>query len=96
MLDRTSAWRKATALKFANDPRNLKAAHRLDSLAVEAVNLTDGQWAELQPHFSWSSEKWRNALSHTARQVGFHFRAGDLAFFIKAFLQNLSPSSVAA
>src|SRR5882757_7849616 len=87
MLERTSNWRKATAPKFPNDPRNLKAAHTLDSLAVEAVNLTDAQWAELQMHFS-SSEKWRNALSHTARGVGFHFRSSDIKCFVKALLEQ--------
>ena len=96
MLNRTAAWRKATAPKFPDDPRNMKAAHTLDKLALEAANLTDEQWTELKPHFSWASEKWRNGLSHTARQTGFMFRAGDLAYFIKALLQNLSPSSLAA
>jgi hypothetical protein len=93
ILERTSAWRKAISVNFPDDTRNMKAAHTLDSLAVEATNLTDEQWAELQPHFSWSSERWRNALSHSARGVGFHYRSKDLKFFAKALIEQLSLSS---
>src|SRR5258705_9238111 len=96
MLQRTSNWRKSITARFPTDPRNKKAADTLDSLAVEAASLTDAQWESLRHHFSWCSERWRNALSHTARGVGFHFRSSDLTFFVKALVEQLSLSSAAA
>jgi hypothetical protein len=96
MLERTGAWRKAITAKFPNDPRNKKAADTLDKLADEVVGMTDEQWESLSTYYSWTSENWRNALSHTARGVGFHYRAGDLKFFVSALIQQLSLSSSVA
>ena len=64
VLERSSSWRKTISINF-DDPRNLKAAEILELLAIEAANLTDEQWAALQPHFAcgWSSQVWREALS---------------------------------
>lgn len=96
-LERTAAWRKSTSIRFPDDPRNTRAVERLNQLAADAFNLTDEQWSDLQPWYGWASEEWRNGLNQTARQVGFFHRAGDLAFFVKALLQNLSlTSSIAA
>lgn len=95
-LEHTSTWRKAIIHRWPDDPRNLRAAKTLDRLVKDAESLTDDHWLKLQPHYSWVSETWRNGLNQTARQVGFHHRAGDFEFFIKALLQNLSMSGVAA
>jgi hypothetical protein len=92
MLERTSNWRKSITARFPNDPRNKKASDTLDKLAVEGADLTDAQWAELQPHFSWSSDRWRNALSNIARGVGFHYRSSDKKFFVMALVEQLSLS----
>ena len=84
VLERTAAWRKAIAVNFPDDPRNMRAAETLEKLAVDASILCDEQWSDLQPHFSgWASEKWRTGPSQTARQVGFHHRAKDFHFFAK-------------
>lgn len=97
VLESASAWRTSLTVRWPADPRNARAAARLDQLAADAPNLTDEQWLELQPFYGWVSETWRGSLNQTARQVGFHHRAGDLASFVKALLQNLSlQSSVAA
>lgn len=93
----TSAWRKSLTVRWPDDPRNAQAVTLLDQLAANAVNLTDEQWAALQPHFNWASESWRDGLNQTGRQVGFHNRNGELDYFIRALVQNLSLSqSVAA
>jgi hypothetical protein len=97
VLERTAAWRKAIAVNFPEDPRNMVAAATLEKLAVDVANLTDEQWSALKPHFSgWNSEKWRNTLSQVARSVGFFHRAKDFNFFAKVLVQQLSLSGVAA
>jgi hypothetical protein len=90
VLERTSAWRKAISVNFPDDPRNMRAAKTLDQLATDVTNLTDQQWLELKPHFSWASEAWRNGLSQAARQVGFHHRATD---FGKTSTASSKPKS---
>jgi hypothetical protein len=95
-LELTSAWRKAIAVNFKNDPRNMRAAETLDKLAIEANNLSDDQWSDLQPHFGgWASEKWRSSLSQAARSVGFHHRAKDFSIFTKVLVEQLSQSNPA-
>ncbi|WFT94385.1 hypothetical protein QA633_40055 [Bradyrhizobium barranii] len=96
-LERTSAWRKSLTVRWPDDPRNARASTRLDQLAADVANLTDDQWTALQPYFNWASENWRDSLSQAARQVGFHNRSGDLDYFIRSLVQNLSVSkSIAA
>lgn len=93
----TSAWRNSLTVRWPDDPRNARAAAWLDQLAADVVNMTDAQWEDLKPYYSWASEIWRNGLNQSTKQVGFYHRSGDLAFFIEALVQNLPPlSSVAA
>jgi len=95
-LERTSAWRKAIAVNFPDDTRNIRAAETLDKLAIEANDLSDDQWAALNPHFGgWASEKWRSGLSQAARLVGFRHRAKDLSIFTKVLVEQLSQSNPA-
>lgn len=96
-LERAAAWRRSLTVRWPGDPRNVRASTWLDQLAADVVNLTDEQFATLQPHYNWASTIWRDTLNQTARQVGFHHRSDDLDYFIKALAQNLSVSkSVAA
>ena len=96
-LVRTSGWRKATARRFPDDPRNMPAVVLLDKLATDAANMTDSHWESLKSYFSWSSETWRDALNTTARQVGFHHRGKDFDSFVTLLIHNLSNAqSVAA
>jgi hypothetical protein len=92
-LERTSAWRKALTIRYPDDRRNGRAAKALDNLSREATKLTDEQWSELQTHYGWASEPWRNGLNQAVRQIGFHHRCGDLAVFVKVLLESLAISS---
>ncbi|MCK1459601.1 hypothetical protein IVB34_14690 [Bradyrhizobium sp. 2] len=96
-LERTSAWRKSLTARWPDDPRNARASTWLDQLAADVVDMSDAQWEDLKPYYSWASESWRNGLNQSTKQIGFYHRSGDLAFFIEALVRNLSPlSSVAA
>lgn len=90
---RTSAWRKTLTVRFPDDPRNARAARALDNISREATKLTDEQWSEIKQYYGWASETWQNGLNQATRQIGFHHRAGDLAFFVKARLENLAISA---
>jgi hypothetical protein len=94
-LDRTSSWRKSPTARFPDDPRNARAEAKLNKLAADVANSTDAQFEELQKYFGygWESLTWRDGLNQTARQVSFAFRAGDLDFFVRVLVQNLSLSS---
>jgi hypothetical protein len=96
VLGKTSGWRKTTAARFPNDPRNLPASIILDRLAADASGMTDSQWEALKPHFGWSSETWRDALNTTARQVGFHHRGKEFDSFVTLLIHNLSVVSAVA
>jgi hypothetical protein len=93
VLEHKSAWRKAITAKFPDDPRNERAADRLDQLAVEAAGMTDDQFAALKPYFGWASVAFRDSLSQVARQIGFHHRGKDFASFVAALVRELSLSS---
>jgi len=45
VLERIAAWRKAIAVNFPDDNRNIVAAATLEKLAVDVANLTDEQWS---------------------------------------------------
>jgi hypothetical protein len=89
MLERTSEWRRAISPNF-NDPRIARAADTLDKLAVDASAMTDEQFFLLEDYFAWNSLQWRNALSQTARQIGFHNRSKDFGAFVRALAHELS------
>jgi hypothetical protein len=90
---RAAAWRKSLTVRFPDDPRNGRAARALDNISTEAAKLTDEQWLELKPYYGWAKETWQNGLNQATRQIGFHHRAGDLAAFVKALLDNLAISA---
>ena len=73
-LTRTSDWRQRMATKYPGDPRNLRAAECLSKLAAEAAALTEEDWLQLKPHAGWASETFRDAITQTARAVGFQKR----------------------
>jgi hypothetical protein len=92
-LTRTANWRRALQTKF-NDPRNERAAVRLDKLASETNGLTDHAWSELQPFYNWSSPTWSEAVSAAARKVGFH-NVNTLPAFVSTLVGILSQPTVA-
>jgi hypothetical protein len=96
VLEKTSAWRRATATKFPDDPRNLKSAELLDQLATDAASLSDDHWTDLQIHFGWASQTWRDGLVQAARLVGFAHRQKSFDSFVRLVVRQLPPSRVAA
>jgi hypothetical protein len=96
ILESTSAWRKATAVKYPDDPRNLRASEMLEQLATDAANLTDEQFTDLQPHFGWSSQTWRDGVVQAARLVGFAQRNATFNSFIRTVARHLPSLRIAA
>ncbi len=94
-ISRTGDWRRTLANRFPTDLRNLRAADCLATLTTEASQLSDKDWSKLQPHFGWANERWREAISQTARLVGFKFKIKDLPSFVKHLLDVLSQSVAA-
>jgi hypothetical protein len=70
-LKRTATWRRSLQSKYPNDPRNGRAAERLNQLAIEANDLTDEVFNQLQPFYNWASENWSEAVSQASRHVEF-------------------------
>lgn len=73
----------------------MRAADTLERLASQAVTMTDEQWDAFSPHYSWSSQQWRDSVNHVARGVAFHYRSADFKFFAKALAEQLSFSESA-
>ncbi len=95
-LTRTSRWRDTLQKKYPNDPRNGRAAETLSRLADEAVNLTDEQWAQLAPFYSWVSETWCEAVSQAARHVEFQRNVRTFAAFVHNLINILSEERAVA
>jgi hypothetical protein len=70
-ITRSANWRRALQTKFPNDPRNGRAAERLNQLATETTDLSDEAWSELKSHYNWASGKWSDSVSQASRQVEF-------------------------
>ena len=85
-LHRTALWRKKMATLYASDSRNGRAAECLAELATRSNELSDEAWLQLKPHCGWASESWREAISKTARMVGFQKKIQDLPTFVEALI----------
>jgi hypothetical protein len=95
-LNRTANWRQKMAAKYPSDPRNARAADCLSKLAACANELTDEAWSQLQPHSGWASERWRESISQTARDVGFRKKIKNLPSFVSSLVDVLSQEEIAA
>jgi hypothetical protein len=89
-LNHTGNWRKKIAVRHSSDPRNARAGECLLKLATEAAELSDADWLRLQPYFGWANERFREAISVVARQVGFQYKIKDLSSFVNSLLDVLS------
>jgi hypothetical protein len=94
-MNHTKRWRDKMKVKYSFDSRNQRASEILAKLTTEAVQLTDGEWQQLRRHFDLSP-KWRDAVSQTARLVGFTFRIKDIHSFVDYLLDVLSQSQAVA
>jgi hypothetical protein len=90
-LNRTAQWREKMAVRYPSDPRNARAAECLLKLASEANELSDADWSRLAPHASWANEHWREAISQTARAVGFQHKVKDR---LRAAVTKLEPLEI--
>jgi hypothetical protein len=77
--------------RYPSDPRNARAAECLLKLASEANELSDADWSRLAPHASWANEHWREAISQTARAVGFQHKVKDR---LRAAVTKLEPLEI--
>jgi hypothetical protein len=53
-------------------------------------NLSDEQWAELQPFYSWASQTWCEAVSQAARHVEFQRNIRTFPAFVQSLINILS------
>lgn len=96
-LNRTRDWRRKLVTKFPGDPRNVRAVDCLTKLAADAAALTDDDWLKLKPHAGWASEHFREAISESARAVGFQKKIINLHSYVQHLMDVLSKSkSIAA
>jgi hypothetical protein len=94
-LRRTAAWRREMQNKYINDPRNGRAAETLYQLTIEANDLSDDSWKQLESHYNWASSKWSDAVSQASREVEFR-GVNTLPAFVDRLVSILSQSRVAA
>jgi hypothetical protein len=85
-ISRTALWREKIGARYPSDPRNGRAADCLAELATGPAELSDEAWLHLQPHFDWSSEPWREAISQTARLAEFKAKITSLPAFVTALI----------
>jgi hypothetical protein len=88
-IHRTKLWREKMLAKYPSDPRNGRAAECLGKLAAEAKDLSDKDFLSLKPYCGWASEPFREAISQTARQVGFQYKIKDLPTFVTTLIGEL-------
>jgi hypothetical protein len=92
-LKRTASWRRSLQTRY-NDPRNERAAIRLDQLSHEVNELSDESWVELQKFYAWDSWKWSEAVSQASRQVEFR-NVNTLPALVNTLVGILSQSNAA-
>jgi hypothetical protein len=87
-LGQTAAWRRNLARKFPDDPRNGRAAARLDSLSQSnGSDIQADTWAALEPYFE--TQKLHDAVSEAGRDVGFRSRPAGLDHFLSTVAVRL-------
>ena len=93
-ITRGANWRDKVFERY-HDERNVWAANALRKLADDTPSLRVDAWKALQPHFEWESERFREAVSQTARNVGFKHKSKSFPFFIKNLVAALSQPTAA-
>jgi hypothetical protein len=90
-LRRTANWRALkVASRFPNDARNNAATATLNRIVEQLEALTDSEWTALQPHFSWQSKKWIDALNEVSRRIGFSGNIVDRDGFVDSVIGLLN------
>ena len=86
---RTANWREKIFQQY-RDERNLWSSKALHKLAGDALSMTDHAWAKLEPYYAEGSEPFRNAVSDTARHVGFEHKSKSFPFFVNNLVATLT------
>src|SRR5438270_3327304 len=87
----TSGWRLGLNLKYP-DTRNTRASKLLDAISADLKNMSDSQWADLEPYFNTSI--WCSAVSLVCRRVGFD-HVNDIDSFVAQLVSTLQAQAVA-
>ncbi|WFU84374.1 hypothetical protein QA645_17020 [Bradyrhizobium sp. CIAT3101] len=82
----SATWREDRASKYSEDARNGEAANQLRELSAQ-IALSDADVQLLEPYYGGGI--WRDAVTLTNRQVGFHRRLYDCSDYIAFLLENL-------
>jgi hypothetical protein len=56
--------------------------------------MTDEEWSQLQPFYSWGSETWNEAVSETSRCVVFKRNIRSFPDFVNSLVGILSEQHV--
>jgi hypothetical protein len=94
-MTRSASWRRLLQTRYPDDPRNGRAADKLEQLAIETKNLSDEAFSELAPFYHWSSVQWSEAVSAASRQVGFRSNVSTLPAFTETLVGILSEQNTA-
>jgi hypothetical protein len=93
-IKRSAAWRRNLQAKYP-DPKNGRAADKLDRLASDLKEMNNEDWLALKPFYKWSSGKWSEAVSETSRCVGYR-GVETVSEFVSHLAGILSQNEIAA
>ena len=91
-LTKTQIWRESLAVRYPHDRRNRLAAESLAELATDFANLPYSDWVELKQYYKWDCQVWQEAVSITARRIGFQY-GRTLPIFVMNLVGALSIHS---
>src|SRR3954452_24216017 len=88
----TAAWRRTMAEKYKDDPRNTRAADRLEELSTaSAESVSRDTWATLAvPH---KQTKVQNEITEAARAVGFRSFPDTLQDFLQEIAAKMAATT---
>jgi hypothetical protein len=93
-IKRSADWRRNLQTKYPDDPRNGRAADKLDRLANDLKEMGNEDWLKLKPFYNWASGKWSEAVSQTSRCVGYR-GVETVSEFVSHLAGILSESAAA-
>ena len=88
----TSEWRAHTQTVYKNDPRNERAAAKLQELAEYVSGANDSEIREFEPYFVQNGPTWRKAVSSANRAVSFRNEVATFSEYAEILLARLVHS----
>jgi hypothetical protein len=89
----TGQWRQVQAVRFPDDPRNMRAAKALRHLAADASGIPADRWQQLRPFFGPADQRWRDALTQCTRDVGFRSYPASFAEFLDDLIDTMAVTA---